>query len=221
MLFFLLFHPLGQFNCSISAGQPVQAPLPRVATAKQTSVGSDGEKHTTWSLTGAWGKGGGGEGLECKDLAGSTPQSTAVCASLSAFVFQATSGSTLSGVWIHIYYGRPRRAFQQLSLHVLLTSHSTDLPSEQNRKCFSLQWEVIREGLNGKQRSNIYICHRYNVKSAQPLWCHINMSFWSDSVLLAFHQRVHNKQRQLRSIAVYHLPPLKCPSITSRAVCSV
>lgn len=185
---------------------------------------SEGQKHMKWGHMKVWGPSSRGEGLILLpevEMVGSTCGSTAVCSSLSAFVFQARSGSTLSGVWIHIYYGRPRRAFQQLSLHVLLTSHSTDLPSEQNRKCFSLQWEVIRGGLNGKQRSNIYICHRYNVKSAQPLWCHINMSFWSDSVSLAFHQPGYNKQRQLRSFTVYHLPLLKCPSITSRVVCSV
>lgn len=80
---------------------------------------------------------------------------------------------------------QPRRVFQQLPLRVLLTSHPTDLPSEQNRKCFSLQWEVIREGLNGKQWSNIYICHRYNVESAQPFWCHVNMSLLADSILFS------------------------------------
>lgn len=42
-----------------------------------------------------------------------------------------------------------RRVFQQLPLRVLLTSRPADLPSEQNHKCFSLQWEVIRESLNG------------------------------------------------------------------------
>lgn len=186
---------------------------------------SEGQKHMKWGCKKVYGGGGGGGGLslvpEVQIVGLGARVEALLCAALSAFVFQATSGSTLSGVWIHIYYGRPRRAFQQLSLHVLLTSHSTDLPSEQNRKCFSLQWEVIRGGLNGKQQSNIYICHRYNVKSAQPLWCHINMSFWSDSVSLAFHQPVHNKQHQLHSFAVYHLPPLKCPSITSRVVCSV
>lgn len=184
---------------------------------------SEGQKYMKWGFMKVWGGGGGLSLVPEVQIVGWEHVWKHCCVqhSLSAFVFQATSGSTLSGVWIHIYYGRPRRAFQQLSLHVLLTSHSTDLPSEQNRKCFSLQWEVIRGGLNGKQRSNIYICHRYNVKSAQPLWCHINMSFWSDSVSLAFHQPVHNKQRQLRSFAVYRLPPLKCPSITSRVVCSV
>lgn len=51
-LFLLIFRPPGQFNCSISARQPVQAQLPGAAVASQTSVVSDGEKHTKWGRPG-------------------------------------------------------------------------------------------------------------------------------------------------------------------------
>lgn len=58
-LFLLIFRPPGQFNCSISARQPVQAQLPGAAVANQTSAVSDGKKHTKWGRP----RGGGGGSL--------------------------------------------------------------------------------------------------------------------------------------------------------------
>lgn len=66
--------------------------------------------------------------------------------------------------------------------------------------------KIRRVSLNGKEYSSIYSCHWYNVKSAWVLWCCINMSFWAESVLPAFHQQRHNKQLQLCFITVYPLP---------------
>lgn len=54
MLFLLIFHSPGQFNGSVSPGQPVQALHPGAAMARQTAVVSDGEKHKKRGRTGVW-----------------------------------------------------------------------------------------------------------------------------------------------------------------------